>query len=395
MVRAVNLAAAWRLVEQGKLILDAGVNSTLRSWKLPPSEFTASSPVTLRELLSHTAGITVHGFGGYAIDSPVLTLAQVLDGAPPANSAPIRNEAAPGVEWNYSGGGYTIMQQMMIDVTGKPFPDVMRDNVLGPLGMGRSSYQQPLPPAMAAGTAAGHYQNGSMVPGRWHVYPEMAAAGLWTTPSDLARFAIEVQRTYAGKSAKVVSPVMAKRMLTVQKGNWGLGLALFDTGTALRFNHSGRDEGFDTDMTATANTGQGAVIMINANDDSRMGGRIREFIATRYHWPNARTFTPLLPAATSATESALSVGGATFASVSGVTGGFHHFGSMPWSPARGLQSLQYVGAQNIEGRGIERHGSSVAKVLYYYRMVTATGTTMLLVYLTGNGDITDVDAVDG
>jgi CubicO group peptidase (beta-lactamase class C family) len=286
-VAALN---ALHLVEQGTLDLDADVNTVLHTWKVPPSTFTTSRPVTLRGLLSHTAGTTVHGFGGYAPDATLPTLVQVLDGAAPANSPAIRNDAVPGARWNYSGGGYTIMQQMVLDATNKAFPDVMRANVLGPIGMARSSYDQPLPPTRAGQTAAGHLQDGSIVPGRWHVYPEMAAAGLWTTPSDLARFAIEVQRAYAGQSARVVSQAMAKRMLTVEKGTYGLGLSILDTGSAMRFNHGGRNEGFDTDLTATASTGQGVVIMINANDDSRMVARIREFIALKYRWPNVRAF---------------------------------------------------------------------------------------------------------
>ena len=239
----------------------------------------------------------MHGFGGYATTSAVPTLVEVLNGTPPANSPPIRSEAIPGARWNYSGGGYTIMQQMVLDVTGQPVPDVMLKSVLEPIGMARSSYEQPLPPAMAAKTAGGHYSDRSLVPGRWHIYPEMAAAGLWTTPSDLARFAIEVQRAYTGKSSKVISPSMARQMLTNEKDGDGLGLFLLDTGRALRFNHNGRDDGFDTELTATANTGQGVVIMINANDNSRMVSRIRNFVARQYHWPNGSAY--VAPAAAS------------------------------------------------------------------------------------------------
>ena len=179
--KSVAALGALHLVERGKLDLDTDVNAALKSWKLPSSEFTTSKPVTLRGLLSHTAGLTVHGFPGYDTDSVVPSLVQVLDGAKPANTDAIRVEAIPGASWNYSGGGYTIMQQMVIDVTGQRFPDFMRQTVLAPLGMTQSSYEQPLPAPLAATTAAGHYQDGRIVRGRWHLYPEMAAAGLWTT----------------------------------------------------------------------------------------------------------------------------------------------------------------------------------------------------------------------
>jgi CubicO group peptidase (beta-lactamase class C family) len=247
--KSVSALGALHLVEQHKLDLDSDVNATLKTWKVPPNQFTSTKPVTLRELLSHTAGLTVHGFPGYAIDAPKPTLVQVLDSSGPANTAPIRVDAEPGSRWNYSGGGYTVMQQMMLDVTGKTFPEFMRETVLAPLGMVRSTFEQPPAPARAALTAAGHYPDGSEVKGRWHVYPEMAAAGLWTTPSDLARFAIEVQRAYAGRSSKVISQAMAKQMLTDQKDMDGLGVFLQGAAPGMRFNHNGRDEGFDAMMT--------------------------------------------------------------------------------------------------------------------------------------------------
>ena len=288
--KSVSALGALRLVEQGKLSLDTDVNGTLRSWKVPPSAFTANAPVTLRALLSHTAGLTVHGFPGSDVDSLKPTLVQVLDGAPPANTPPIRTDAAPGQRYNYSGGGFTIMQQMVVDVTGQSFPAYMRAAVLAPLGMGRSSFEQPLPPALAANTAAGHYADGRRVHGRWHVYPEMAAAGLWTTASDLLRFAIGVQRAYAGDSSALISKATATQMLTEQKAGYALGVGVQGTGDALRFNHNGRDEGFDALLTATATTGQAYAIMINANDDSRFMGRVGAFIARKYGWPGASPY---------------------------------------------------------------------------------------------------------
>jgi CubicO group peptidase (beta-lactamase class C family) len=293
--KSVAALGALHLVEQGKLDLDGDVNLKLTTWKVPTNGFVATRPVTLRGLLSHTAGLTVHGFPGYAVDAPMPTLVQVLDGAPPANTAPIRVDVAPGSLWRYSGGGYTVMQQMMLDVTGRSFPEYMRQTVLAPIGMTRSSYEQPLPPRMASATASGHYANQQPVKGRWHLYPEMAAAGLWTTPTDLARFAIEVQQSFAGNSSKVISPAMTRRMLTVEKDGDGLGVFLQGSGASLLFNHGGRDEGFDASLNAFAETGQGLVVMINANDNSRMMNRIVGFVARKYGWPTASTY--VLPVA--------------------------------------------------------------------------------------------------
>lgn len=287
--KPVAAAGALRLVEQGKLSLDAPVNDYLTSWKVPASRFTESKPVTLAGILSHTAGLTVHGFPGYAAAGPAATLVQVLDGAPPANTAPIRVDTTPGSIWRYSGGGYTVMQQMVVDVTGRPFPDFMRETVLVPFGMTGSTFAQPLAPEQAARTASGHYQDRRLVEGRWHVYPEMAAAGLWSTPSELARFAIGLQRTLAGESSVVLSQAMARRMVTERMNGMGLGLALSTRGGAPFFGHNGRDEGFDALLTASVGTGQGFVLMINANDNSGLRPRIVDFIARKYNWPGAES----------------------------------------------------------------------------------------------------------
>ncbi|HTQ51080.1 MAG TPA: serine hydrolase domain-containing protein [Candidatus Acidoferrales bacterium] len=280
--KSVAAFGALRLVQEGQLTLDADVNTRLRTWKVPENKFTKDQKVTLREILSHSAGLTVHGFPGYARTASIPTLVQVLDGVKPANTPAIRVDTIPGSEWRYSGGGYTVMQQLMMDVTGNPFPKFMSDTVLQPLGMTNSTYEQPLPKDLAMLAATGYYASGRAVEGKWHVYPEMAAAGLWTTPSDLARFAIAIQQALAGKSNPVLSPATTRLMLTRQKANDGLGVFLGGRGQSLRFSHGGRDEGFDAFMVAYADTGQGAVIMINANDDSGASNKIIEAIAKEY-----------------------------------------------------------------------------------------------------------------
>jgi CubicO group peptidase (beta-lactamase class C family) len=285
--KPVAALGALRLVELGKLDLDDDVNTRLRTWKLPDNALSAEQKVTLRRLLSHNAGLTVHGFPGYASNAPVPSVVQVLDGEKPANTAAIRVDIVPGSKVRYSGGGYTVMQQMVADVSGQAFPDYMRDAVLKPLGMHESSYLQPPPAERARLNASGHLADRSLVAGRWHVYPEMAAAGLWTNASDLARFAIGVQQSLAGTSNPVISAALARQMLSPQKENVGLGVFLHGSGSAQRFSHGGRDEGFDTLLTAFSGTGQGVVIMINANDNSRMMDRLTAAIGRAYHWPEA------------------------------------------------------------------------------------------------------------
>src|SRR5713226_9994448 len=191
--KPVAATGALYLAEHGKLVLDESVNEKLKTWKVPENDFTKNEKVTLRRLMSHTAGLTVHGFPGYNINDILPTLVQIFNGEKPANTAPIRVDILPGTKEVYSGGGITIEQQLMVDVTGKAFPALMRELVLDKVGMAGSSYEQPLPPARAAMTASGTYADGRVVHGRWHIYPEMAAAGLWTTPTDLSKFAIKLR----------------------------------------------------------------------------------------------------------------------------------------------------------------------------------------------------------
>ncbi|MFN0085353.1 MAG: DUF6265 family protein [Blastocatellia bacterium] len=283
--KPVAALAALRLVEQGKLTLDEDVNLKLKSWKAPENDFTKEQKVTLRRLISHSAGLTVHGFRGYASGEAVPTPAQILNGEKPANSAPVRPDLVPGGQWRYSGGGYTVMQQLLVDVTGKPFPQLLRELVLDKLAMRQSGYEQPLPEASTLKAATGHRANGAMIKGKWHTYPEMAAAGLWTTPSDLARFAIELQQAYAGKSTNVLSQAMVKQMLTKQAGSYGMGLGLAGEGKAFSFSHGGSNEGFKCMLFAFAETGQGAVVMTNGDQGGRLADEVLRAIAREYDWP--------------------------------------------------------------------------------------------------------------
>ncbi|MDQ6829010.1 MAG: beta-lactamase family protein [Gemmatimonadota bacterium] len=290
--KPVAATAALRLVEQHKLDLDADINSELHSWKVPSNEFTKSKPVTLRAILTHSGGLTVHGFPGYDVDAPVPTVVQVLDGTKPANTAAVRVDVAPGSIWRYSGGGITIAQLAMTDVTGRTFPDLMRELVLAPAGMTHSTYENPLPASFARFAASGHEKLDTPVHGKYHTYPEMAAAGLWTTASDLARWAIEMQRAYSGQSTRLLSQAMAKQMLSRQFGQWGLGVAVSGAGDTATFGHGGRDEGFVAQVTATIEGGRGFVILTNGVSGALLE-EIGRSIGDAYGWPSSprRTMT--------------------------------------------------------------------------------------------------------
>ena len=281
--KPVAATGALYLVQQGKLSLDEDVNQKLKTWKVPENEFTMDKKVTLRRLMSHTAGLTVHGFPGYDVNDPVPTLVQIFNGEKPANTAPIRVDLIPGTQARYSGGGITIEQQLMMDVTGKPFPALMREIVLDRIGMTSSSYEQPLPEGQAAMTASGTYMDDKVVHGRWHVYPEMAAAGLWTTPTDLSKFAIEIALSKHGKSNRVLSQEMTRQMLTHVLGGAGLGFFL-DMDNPGQFGHNGADEGFQALLTMNAESGKGVAIMANSDNGIAVGDFLLRSVAKEYRW---------------------------------------------------------------------------------------------------------------
>lgn len=282
--KPVAAFAALALVEKGKLALDADVNTQLTTWKVPAGTQSPASPVTLRKLLNNSAGTTVSGFRGYARGEALPTLLELLDGVKPANSDPVRVQTMPGSEWKYSGGGFSIVQLLMTEASGKPFAPLMHDTVLAPLGMTHSTFEQPLPPALHALSATGHTGKGHPVKGHWHTYPEQAAAGLWTTPSDLARFAIAVQDASTGKSHTIVSKAMTAQMLTRLKGNYGLGLFVGEIKGQQVFQHGGHNEGFRTMMVAFTRSGQGAVVMTNGERGDALAAQIIRGIAAVYGW---------------------------------------------------------------------------------------------------------------
>lgn len=291
--KPVSALGALCLVEQGLLALDTDVNTRLTTWQVPECELLHEQRVTLRRLVSHTAGLTVHGFGGYPIGAELPTVVQILDGTPPANSAPVRVDIPPSSRWRYSGGGYTVMQQLLVDITGKAFPDLLRETVLQPLGMAHSTFAHLYPDAATIPVARGHQGDGTVVAGGWHIYPELAAAGLWTTPSDLLRFAQGVIQAYAGKAGGVISPAMAREMLTMQarieglgrEDLMGLGVMLQQRGGVLYFSHGGSNEGFRCHFVACPETGQGVAVMTNSDNGSFLIPEIIQSVAAEYGWP--------------------------------------------------------------------------------------------------------------
>jgi len=292
IAKPVVAVAALRYVESGALDLDSDVNQSLVSWQVPENEFTAEEKVTLRRLLSHSAGVTVEGFRGYALGEEVPNLQQILNGEWPANSPPIRVDIVPGTQYRYSGGGYMIVQQLLEDVAGEPFPEIMRNSVLEPWGMTASTFESPLPEQLRAIAASGHRVDGATIPGGWHTYPEMGAgASMWATSSDLAQFATKVMQAYAGQTDEVLSHAMAVQMLTPQIEDSGLGPGLDDDGGDLfYFMHWGGNDGYKSVFVAYPKRGQGVVIMTNSDNGEALLREILNSVSIEYGWVRDYTY---------------------------------------------------------------------------------------------------------
>ncbi len=283
--KAVTAVGVLHLVEQGVLDLDEDVNTRLRRWRLPESSHTAGAPLTLRHLLSHTGATTVSGFGGYPQGAALPTLVDVLAGRPPANTPAVESFAAPGGATEYSGGGTTIVQLLVEDVTGRGFAALMDDLVLHPFGMRDSVFEQPLGAARAASAAVGHSLDGTPVPGGHRVHPELAAAGLWSTAVDLARWVLGVQRILRGEHGGPISPDTARRMVTpVGDGAFGLGPRLEGAGDRIRFGHMGANEGFRGEVDGLVHEPLGAAVLTNGDGGATLCLEVRKALADEYGW---------------------------------------------------------------------------------------------------------------
>jgi len=283
--KSLNSLGVLKLVQEKKLNLDTDINNYLSSWKFPYDEKSNNRPITLKNLLSHTGGLTIHGFPGYSRGDTLPTLLQILDGQKPANTEAVRSSTEPGKNVIYSGGGTTITQQIILDITRQPYDVFMKKNVLDPLGMTASSFTQPPEKMKEVLLATGYKADGIEVPGKYHIYPEQAAAGLWTNPIDLCKYIIETQLSYKGESSRVLTPEMTRLRVTPVLEDAALGTFVKSrvTGSYKYFNHNGGNEGFSCMSTGCLDNGEGVVIMTNSDNPSILE-EIANSVASVYNW---------------------------------------------------------------------------------------------------------------
>jgi CubicO group peptidase (beta-lactamase class C family) len=290
--KPVTAMGVLKLVEEGKISLDVDVNQYLKRWKLPENQFTIEKKVTVRELLSHTSGIGTHNGAIYDPAQPLPTIIQVLNGEKPATTPPVRVEAVPGSKFAYSNGGYLVLCLLVEDVSGEPFAEFMKENVLKPIGMNDSTFDA-LSPKEADHAATAYEENGTTpVPPSKFYEPNLAAGGLWTTPTDLAKFLIELQRESAGTSHRVLHQATARLMLTPISGpspamRVGLGIEVEGSAQDPYMRHGG-SAFFQDEMVAYFH-GDGIVVMTSGGDGAALTGDVIRSAATVYSMPDFKS----------------------------------------------------------------------------------------------------------
>ena len=299
--KPVNAISALTFVQEGKLDLDKDVNEQLTGWQLPPSEFTSSIKITLRRLLSHTAGMSVAYWGlGFPADGPDVSLVDVLNGKPPATQ-PVKVEEFPGKRFHYSGGAVAISQLMQEEIAKQPYPTIIKQRIFEPLGMTESTQEQRLTADQLAHVAPG-FKAGKRVNGPERVYPAMSGAGLWTTPEDYCKIVLEIQRAVAGEKTRVLSAGAANAMLTPyianaknassQKATVGMGVFLSGQNKGRTFFHAGSHAGYACYMIGRLDGGQGVVVMTNGDDAFDLVAEIIQTIGQEYGWPDYHFVPP-------------------------------------------------------------------------------------------------------
>lgn len=295
--KAVTALAVLRLVAEGVLDLDEDVHAYLRRWRVPENDGWKPR-LTLRHLLTHTGGTTVSGFPGYPPGTPVPSLVEVLSGSGSANTEPVRVTALPGVQSRYSGGGSTIVQCVLEDVRGAPFDELLRELVLEPLEMRHSTFAQPLPERDWHAAASGYrgvWGGRGEVVGGAHTYPEQAAAGLWTTPSDLTCVIRAVVNSTAGSSDAFLSAGLVDEMLSVHIPPFGLGFMVERGAHDTCFHHAGSNAGFTCELRGFAGSQEGVVVMTNSDDGVKVLGPLVSTVARKFGWTNLLPRTPSAP----------------------------------------------------------------------------------------------------
>lgn len=282
--KTINAVALLKLAELQKVSLDAEINTLLTSWKFPYNKNISTTPITLRQLLSHTAGLSTHGFNGYKNFNHLPSIIEILDGRKPANSDKVVPVIPPNQEFKYSGGGTMVTQLILSDNQSLPYEQFVKNHIFQPLQMNHSFYSNE-PNKYPNEIATGHVDSGKPLENDYNIYPESAAAGLWTTPTDLSKLLIDIQLSLTRNNSKILTGFFAEEMTSPTKdGMAALGLFIENQNGEKYIQHSGANRGFRGKFYAGLSNGKGVVIMVNGTNTEIIEEIIRS-VALVYDWP--------------------------------------------------------------------------------------------------------------
>lgn len=283
--QAITAAGVLTLLNQNGLDLDTPVNEHLRTWNLPDNSLTREKKISVSHILSHCSGIISLRYEGFDNLADMPALDQILKGEK-SDYPPVYVDSLPEQEPKYSEAGYAVLEKLVEDLSGQTFTEFMARTILQPLQMDASSFERPLSPILYSLAATGYTREGSPVEGKGNYYPVAAARGLWASPSDLAQFSIDLMRAALGQSPTVMSPALAREMLSIRCGIWGFGLCIGDRGDDLHFYLKGRNNEFSCFLVAYPVRGQGAVIMTNSDNGEYLIDEICRALSDAYQWPH-------------------------------------------------------------------------------------------------------------
>lgn len=281
--KPVAMMAMMRMHERKQINLDADIDTYLKNYKLPQGKQSKDNPVTLRNILTHTSGITPGGFSGYTQEEAMPSDVEVVSATGITNSPRVEVTRTPGEQLMYSGGAYTLAELALQDIFDRPFEKIMQHWILSPVEMTGSDFSQPLVEPKRLLAAKGHTADGSAVEGGWNNHPEQAAAGLWSTSHDLAKFLIEIGKGYRGQS-DVFSKALIDSMLTNPIAQHAYGFRLMGEGDTLALVHYGGTVGYRSGMVLSLASGDGAVFLTNSDNGSALINELLLSASAVYQW---------------------------------------------------------------------------------------------------------------
>jgi CubicO group peptidase (beta-lactamase class C family) len=304
IAKPVTATIAAMLAEKGKLDLDAPIAQYLKRWQVPSSDFTRNSPITTRQLLAHTAGMSQGGFADFHLGDDIPSPIESLNGKKlPRYDQPIRSLFTPDTDWQYSGGGYVIVQIALEDITGKPLQQLAQEMIFTPLNMQHTTMYQHGSDQFLTNVAKVHDASQQVIRDGIPICPQIAPSGLWSTPSDMAKFTIEYQQALAGQASSVISPWVAQqttRLHTLKKvGGWSAGWMRFEAqGNIDWFSHGGSNTGTGGHVMASMQGGKGILVFMNATTEHRNPAieALIKNIIDALDWHQELPFTKLIPA---------------------------------------------------------------------------------------------------